>query len=240
LNETSFATVTNDNLPEEDGWICPVTFQRVFAPIPCSFGSRIVFSSTEAREVANKTFHQYEWSLIEDFKNQGISLVARLAFRIVLGIPVNEIKSLAEEVRNFENRTVKQDQLSTVAKVLTLETASDLSLEDSTCLYLLTNYFMECLKVCGYLPKESSSIFQDVAFLMTRAIQVVAEHSVPITEGKFVENKSDLWTMKNYPSEVVGFGIFPKLSLLKTVSKKEAEKSGAGSDCIMFFQVPSQ
>ena len=41
------------------GKICPHTREKMFHPVPCSFGSLQTFGTFEARDEANKSYHRY-------------------------------------------------------------------------------------------------------------------------------------------------------------------------------------
>jgi len=175
--------------------------------------------------------------LIDSLKEVGLTSLAKLALRLITILPPTECKKLVAEIRSHELKPNDGAGLSDHAKVLTLPTNSNLSLDNSICVYLLVNYFMECLKTVKYISKDVSDMTSDLAFLLARAILVSCQHSSKITVGEFVEKKDDLWNMSGYPKHVYAVGIFPRFALLKHISVKAADKSGAGSDVITFFQV---
>ena len=119
---------------------------------------------------ANSTFHQYEWSILENLKQSGLTDVGKLALRLVTSVPPEQVKTLVAELRKADAKQF--DQVSEAAKAFVLPTPSNLSLENSICLFLLTNYFMECLQVGGYLKSDQVDLIGDLVFLITRAILV--------------------------------------------------------------------
>ena len=147
-------------------------FCRFAAPVPCKFGSNTVFSSEEARDKANNSFHQYEWSLLENFKHYGLSPAARLAFRLITVIPPKDVKKVVAELRNTELKDKHGEGLSETAKVFALPTQSNMTVDNSICVYLLINYFLECLKVGNYIATDLTDMTGDLVYLLARAILV--------------------------------------------------------------------
>jgi hypothetical protein len=62
--------------------------------------------------------------------------------------------------------------VSEAAKVFALPTPSNLSLDSSVCVFLLINYFLECLKVAKYVGKDQNDLEADLVYLLARAILV--------------------------------------------------------------------
>ena len=121
---------------------------------------------------ANASFHQYEWSILESLKHYGLSPVARLAMRLVTSIPPREVKKIVAELRGGDLKQKQSEELSDTAKVFSLPTQSSLSQENSICVYLLINYFLECLKAGKYLPNDQHDMTGDLVYLLARAILV--------------------------------------------------------------------
>ena len=46
---------------DAEGKICPHTLRRMPSGMPCSFGSKALFSSEEIRDEASATYHKYEY-----------------------------------------------------------------------------------------------------------------------------------------------------------------------------------
>ncbi len=120
---------------------------------------------------ANASYHQYEWSILDSLKHYGMSPVARLALRLVTTIAPQDIKKIVAELRGSELKP-SADQLSDAAKVFALPTHSNLTLENSICVYLLINYFLECLKTGNYISKDLPDMTGDLVYLLARAILV--------------------------------------------------------------------
>jgi len=97
--------------------------------------------------------------------------VGRLALRLVTSIAPQDIKKIVAELRG--NDLKSNEQLSEVASVFALPTHSNLTLENSICVYLLINYFMECLKTGNYISKDLPDLTGDLVFLLARAILVI-------------------------------------------------------------------
>ena len=63
--------------------MCPHTLERMAAPVPCSFGSEVTFSSEEVRAEAEGSYHRREWRVARRLREAGLAPVARLALRLV-------------------------------------------------------------------------------------------------------------------------------------------------------------
>ena len=100
-----------------------------------------------------------------------MSPVARLALRLVTTIAPQDIKKVVAELRGSELKS--SEQLSDAASVFALPTHSSLTLENSICVYLLINYFMECLKTGNYISKDLPDMTGDLVYLLARAILVI-------------------------------------------------------------------
>jgi hypothetical protein len=121
---------------------------------------------------ANASYHQYEWSILESLKQSGLSAVARLALRLVTSIQPQQVKQLVAELRGADLKPKRFEEVSEAAKVFALPTPSNLSLDSSVCVFLLINYFLECLKVAKYVGKDQNDLEADLVYLLARAILV--------------------------------------------------------------------
>ena len=126
---------------------------------------------------------------MESLKDFGVSDVGRLAFRLVTSIPPKDVKKLVAELRGADSK--HPETLSDAAKVFNLPTVSNLSLDNSICVFLLINYFLECLKVGKYVETdEQQDLIGDLVFLLARAILVSYTniHTIMILpKSKFVK-----------------------------------------------------
>ena len=73
----------DDGDKNPEGKICPETLQRMPAPVPCKFGSKVLFMDEPARDAASESYHKFEWKIDEWVKSAGLSPTARLALRMV-------------------------------------------------------------------------------------------------------------------------------------------------------------
>ena len=53
-----YVAVVNVSGGRAGGKICPHTLEKMFHPVPCSFGSLQTFGTFEARDEANKSYHR--------------------------------------------------------------------------------------------------------------------------------------------------------------------------------------
>ena len=149
---------------------------------------------------ANFTFHQYEWPILESLKQSGLTDAGKLALRLVTSVPPDEVKKLVAELRKADSKQF--DQVSEAAKAFVLPTPASLSLESSICLFLLTNYFMECLKTGGYLKSDQVDLSGDLVFLITRAILVIFKLKTSFSP-------SNSQTVRLIPQQMTLQGFFP-------------------------------
>ena len=76
-----YVSVVNVTGGRAGGRICPHTISKMFNPIPCKFGSDMLFGSLEARDEASAGYHKYEWSILKNLDNDKILEGGRLAMR---------------------------------------------------------------------------------------------------------------------------------------------------------------
>ena len=61
LLEQQLFLVIMFHFADAEGKICPHTLRRMPSGMPCSFGSKALFSSEEIRDEASATYHKYEY-----------------------------------------------------------------------------------------------------------------------------------------------------------------------------------
>merc|ERR1712200_283674 len=79
------------------GKICPHTLEKMFHPVPCSFGSLQTFGTFEARDEASKSYHRFEWKVLAALQRVGVIERAQLALRMLTKQPT---------MRNWSRRPV--------------------------------------------------------------------------------------------------------------------------------------
>ena len=102
--ERPLAMVLNDSRAE--GKICPVEMTLMTAPLQCTLGSTATFSSEKARQVANQTYHKYEYRLVEPVKEAGLLPKAKLALRIITTMDPKHIKDVIGPERGYEHNQI--------------------------------------------------------------------------------------------------------------------------------------
>ncbi|XP_046397895.1 SET and MYND domain-containing protein 4-like isoform X2 [Ischnura elegans] len=92
--EPAFASVL---LPEKAGTHCHYCFSRLYAPLPCKRCSGVAFCGSECRDAAESTYHQYECSVGSTLMASGLSLLSRLALRMLTQAPLQEQHDALED-----------------------------------------------------------------------------------------------------------------------------------------------
>ena len=105
--ERPLAMVLNDSRAE--GKICPVEMTLMTAPLQCTLGSTATFSSEKARQVANQTYHKYEFRLVEPIKLAGLLPKAKLALRIITTMDPKHIKDVVGAESEYEHNHIMFD-----------------------------------------------------------------------------------------------------------------------------------
>jgi len=231
-----YVAVVNVSGGRAGGKICPHKIEKMFRPVPCKFGVEEVFGSEEAREEANNSYHQYEWSILSNLRSVGLIERARLALRMVTTLKpsdVSRVLSLVEKKEKAEqegNETKdeekEKDPLNVAIKTLSLP-ISAVSVEEMLVASLVSQYLTNNLAVSGYIssggPKED-----DVFSLLYRAVLVALRHTRPIEILEVPKNKQDILD-NDIGVSICGYGIYPDLPGLEAVS------TGAKSDVIRWF-----
>jgi len=204
------------------GKICPHTLEKMFHPVPCSFGSLQTFGTFEARDEANKSYHRFEWKVLAALQRVGVLERAQLALRMVTNLQPAQVSTILSAIES--SKSVVPTELETAAKTfrLPVDKATD---DDKLVSTTLALFFLNCLEVSGFtkagskegLSKDQLAIFS----LLQRAILVALYHTKDMTLYEVPKEK------KNFlDGEVVihvsGFGIYPDIY--------ELEQAGTGPE----------
>lgn len=217
--ERPLAMVLNDSRAE--GKICPVEMTLMTAPLQCTLGSTATFSSEKARQVANQTYHKYEFRLVEPIKLAGLLPKAKLALRIITTMDPKHIKDvvgaereephdiIAKTVKNFINLPIDQDHKnSTLMEV-----------------GVLTSYLLSCLEKSDYSKPDNS-----LAELVERVVKAVLVHHKTVLYSQGSIDKSQLWDLPKIPLKNFAIGAYPEFS-----AKLAASKPTETSNVLSFY-----
>jgi len=225
-SETPFAAVLMD---DAEGKICPHTLRRMPSGMPCSFGSKALFSSEEIRDEASATYHKYEYKTYEAWRELGLSPYAKLAFRLFTMIPQEQIPEIINGLNlNFnadENTGTNQFEY-----VFNLPVDKPQNGDNLTFAYLVT-FMLSCLEEHNYFANNKVT-HEDAVILLYKSIQIVAKYAQKLTFGDPPSNEMDIWLMKQYPTKCFALALYPKFAYFKANSKPK----DVGSDVIIFFQ----
>ena len=83
-----------------EGKISPQSLSLMTAPVPCSFGSKALFASTESRRKAEESFHQYEWASLHIVNAAKLTPAAKLALRIITSLHPGDVTEVAKRVQD--------------------------------------------------------------------------------------------------------------------------------------------
>lgn len=98
VTEAPFACVL---LPEKAGTHCHHCFVRLFAPVPCSRCSGVAFCDIECRDAAESTYHPFECSVGSTLMASGLSVLSRLALRLVTRAPLKlQVEALEDHMED--------------------------------------------------------------------------------------------------------------------------------------------
>jgi len=217
-----YVAVVNVSGGRAGGKICPHTLEKMFHPVPCSFGSLQTFGTFEARDEANKSYHRFEWKVLAALQRVGVLERAQLALRMVTKLQPGQVSSIVDALESSKSEL--PTELAAVAKTfrLPVEKATDDEKLVSTSLAV---FFLRCLEVSGFtkagsgpgLTKDQLAVFS----LLQRAILVALFHTkeiilydVPKEKKNFLEGEVAI--------HVSGFGIYPDIY--------ELEEAGTGPE----------
>jgi len=218
-----YAAVVNVSGGRAGGKICPHLMDKMFNPIPCSFGSTETFGSLEARDEASQGYHKYEWSILKGLGEAKILERSRLALRMVTQIDPDKISNVCELL---DKNVTAEDPLQMAVKAFNLD-ASKATLEEKFAASLLGLYLLQNLIASGYVKMKStdkttlspgeSNVFE----LLERGVLIALYHTKPIELFDVPKYKKDYMDEK-ITTDVCGLGIYPDLS--------EIESAGTGPE----------
>jgi len=204
-----YVAVVNVSGGRAGGKICPHSLEKMFHPIPCSFGSLQTFGSFAARDEASSGYHKYEWSVLSTLERVGLMERARLALRMVTQLQPNQVNQVVSALSS-SNTTVSPELQSAVATFrLPVSAATE---EDKLVSTVLGLFLLQCLQVTGFLPK-SNDLDKDQLALLTliqRAVLVSLHHTKEITLFDIPKEKKDFLD-ETVKTDACGFGIYPDL-----------------------------
>ena len=102
-----YVSVVNVSGGRAGGRVCPVTLAKMFAPLPCPYGSTALFGSAAARDAAAGGYHQYEWRLLDNLDTAGLLERSRLALRMVTVLRPEHVHRVT--LFNWMTRTLFKD-----------------------------------------------------------------------------------------------------------------------------------
>jgi len=218
-----YVSVVNVTGGRAGGKICPLNLDKMFSPIPCSFGSEEIFASVEARDEACRGFHKHEWSILQGLNEAKILEKTRLALRMVTQV---EPENVAKLCASLGKKMPQDDPLSIASKTFNLPvdnpTDEEKFVSSLMGLYLLHNlvtsgYVRTPSKGTGNLNAEECDTFK----LLERAVLIALRHTKPIELYDVPKQKNDFLEGK-VKTDVCGYGIYPDLY--------EMESAGTGPE----------
>lgn len=218
-----YVAVVNVTGGRAGGKICPYNLDKMFNPIPCSFGSEETFGSLEARDEASKGFQKYEWSILKGLDEAKMLERSRLALRMVTQIePDNISKVCALLGKNVP----PEESLKMAIETFSLSVANATE-EEKFASALLGVYLLRTLVVSGYVKMPSKNKEKlspdevDVFQLLERGVLVALYHTKPIALFDVPKYKNDFMDEK-IKTDICGYGIYPDLY--------EIESAGSGPE----------
>lgn len=202
INESPVVTILSD--PKAEGKMCPFGMTKMAGPVPCSLGSEALFSNETARDEANKSHHQYEWKLLQEFKKQGLAPLGHLAFRTLVSFNYEDLCKISSNNQEISER------LKRGREIFEMNT-SNLSKEEFFYGVLLSEYFYECLLKIEYLKKKEDLEFKKLCF---KAVIIALRHHVPISFLTRPEDNSALLKLKVFPKVEYAYGLYPSFNKL--------------------------
>lgn len=220
-----YVAVVNVSGGRAGGKICPFTLEKMFKPIPCSFGSEQLFGSFESRDEANKIYHKNEWSILKSLDEVQLMERSRLALRMITKVDPENIMKLAASV-NCKNDVDESVKVAVNTLKLNTDKATD---EDRLVAGLISLFLVRCLSSSGYVRSTSndpSSISltseqTELYKLLQMAVLVAIYHTQPITLFDVPKDKKGMLG-EDVKIDTCGFGIYPDLD--------EIEEAGSGPE----------
>jgi len=217
-----YVAVVNVSGGRAGGKICPHTMEKVFNPIPCNLGSEQLFCSFEARDEANKSYHQYEWSILRCLDEAKMLEKARLALRMVTNVNPDDIMKVSTTLGEHASSEV-------YARTLNLP-LPNLSEDEILSSSLVSLFLTRCLSVSGYVKSPSKDIISaklsqeqlEVYRILRQAVLVALHHTQQIKLYDVPKDKKGFLD-EDVRTDVCGFAIYPDL--------QELESAGAGPEC---------
>jgi len=212
-----YVAVVNVSGGRAGGKICPYKMDKMFNPIPCSFGSEQTFGSLQARDEAGKGFHKYEWSILKGLDEAKILERSRLALRMITQIEPENISNVCASLGN----NAPEESLKMAVKTFDLNVANATD-EEKFVSSLLGLYLLRHLVVSGYVKMPSNDKTKlspdesDVFTLLERAVLVALYHTKPIELFDVPKFKNDFMDEK-VKTDICGFGIYPDLYEVESV-----------------------
>eukprot|EP00092_Neocalanus_flemingeri_P004085 GFUD01004397.1.p1 GENE.GFUD01004397.1~~GFUD01004397.1.p1 ORF type:complete len:687 (+),score=157.59 GFUD01004397.1:181-2241(+) len=212
-----YVAVVNVTGGRAGGKICPHKMDKMFNPIPCSFGSELTFGSLESRDEASNGFHKYEWPLLKNFDDAKILERSRLALRMITQIEPEKISNVCSLLGKD---TIPEESLKMAVKTFNLNVANATD-EEKFVSSVLGFYFLQNLFSSGYLPLQNKTKLSpneyDVFTLLERAVLVALYHTKPIELLDIPKCKKDFMDETNeIKIDICGFGIYPDLYEVET------------------------
>jgi len=217
-----YVAVVNVSGGRAGGKICPHTLEKMFHPVPCSFGSLQTFGTFDARDEANRSYHRFEWKVLAALQRVGVIERAQLALRMVTKLEPSQVSSIVDALGS--SKSVIPAELETVAKTfrLPVDKATD---DEKLVATTLALFFLRCLEVADFTKAGSGaglSKDQLAAFtLLQRAILVALFHTKEITLLDVPKEKKNFLDGE-VAIHVSGFGIYPDIY--------ELEQAAAGPE----------
>ena len=159
------------------GKICPHTLEKMFHPVPCSFGSLQTFSTFEARDEASRGYHRFEWSILAALQRVGLQERAQLALRMVTQLEPTLVTSVLDSIKKPDSEPPINLEVAIKTFRLPVSSATDEEKLASTTLGL---FLLHCLEVSGYTKASSSGMGKEqlaVFSLLQRALLVALHHT---------------------------------------------------------------
>ena len=106
LSEEAYAVVL---YPDKFGLNCSHCLQRLKAAVPCQQCSRVAFCSTQCRDDAWNTHHQWECHFLDVLLGLGCSALARLALRIITAKPLSFFLQKKQDILDSDSGNSGRD-----------------------------------------------------------------------------------------------------------------------------------
>ena len=96
--------------PEKFGTHCQHCFKPIRGIIPCEKCTWVCYCSTECRQIANETYHQYECGIINIILQSGFNVYAYMALRLVTKEGLENLLKLKNDLENNRSEKVGSEQ----------------------------------------------------------------------------------------------------------------------------------